>query len=126
MKHISSDSPTGNSLVSTTNLELAYNMEILDTGKMNDFSTNGNDGTIVAGATDTAGRKGQARAFNGIAGEIQFDDNASVSIISDFTFSVWVNVTDHLTTHVLFSKFTAASGVNGYGSFIDTDGKISD
>ncbi|MCJ2530806.1 MAG: LamG domain-containing protein [Candidatus Thermoplasmatota archaeon] len=89
---ISATRPTGSPFVSATDLRLAYDMETLDGGLMNDFGPDGSDGTIT-GANDVAGKFGRARNFDGIDDKFDVDDLISTLATDTVgTIAFWVNL----------------------------------
>lgn len=102
---ISSDIPSGAFSVNTTNMELAYDMETLDSGDINDFSANDYDGTLV-GTTDSLGQFGRARNFD--------DDYITVPNVdligteTNFTIALWVRFNDVASFNSIYGEFYTA------------------
>ncbi len=59
-------------------------------GTLKDDSGNGNDGTAVGSITYVPGPLGMAAVFNGKS-YVQVNDNNSLDLGKDFTFSLWLN-----------------------------------
>ena len=96
MSHtISTNSPSGNPSVATTSLEVAYDMETLDAGAMDDFSTNARNGTLVNSPTDVTGapQRGQGRDFDNDADEATSIDIVDIDLTLPYTFAFWINPT---------------------------------
>ena len=59
-----------------------------------DSSGNGNVGALVGGATRTsAGKAGQALAFNGSSGSVRIADSSSLHLTAGMTLEAWVKPT---------------------------------
>jgi len=75
--------------VSRVNLLLAYDMEALTGGLMEDLSGHGDHGTIT-GATESIGRFGRGRNFNGTSDQIVVP-NESHFEFDNMTVGIWAN-----------------------------------
>ena len=70
---------------------------------LQDFSGNGNSGTLSGGATWTAGYSGTAAAFDGATGKISLPSTLDISALP-FTLETWVRPANYASWHVIFSK----------------------
>ncbi len=63
-----------------------------------DGSGNGNDGTLENGTEWTGGKFGDAVQFDGTNGYVNLGNADSFSITGDFTFSMWVKISEYPTS----------------------------
>src|SRR5688572_22936460 len=84
-------STTGRWAVSAQSPELvaAYAFDEGAGTTLQDFSGNGNSGTLSGGATWTAGYSGTAAAFDGATGKISLPSTLDISALP-FTLETWV------------------------------------
>ena len=81
----------------------------------------GNDGSLINGATFTTGMVGQAFSFDGVDDYVEVPDNPSLNITEKITIDAWINVSDIITPHVILSKYFG----DGYYLRIDPGGIVS-
>jgi hypothetical protein len=77
-------------------------------GNANDESGNGNDG-VVNGATlteDRFGNAGKAYAFDGETDFIEIQDNNSLDLTNQYSFSAWVEIPDYSLNNSAYSQRT--------------------
>ncbi|PYQ11137.1 MAG: hypothetical protein DMF80_22470, partial [Acidobacteria bacterium] len=77
-----------------------------------DSSGNNNAGTLLSGATWTAGTSGQAVALDGVAGYVRIAHNAALDAFP-LTAAVWFKTSTTSGVRGLVSKYVPAS-YNGY------------
>ncbi|PYQ11177.1 MAG: hypothetical protein DMF80_22465, partial [Acidobacteria bacterium] len=82
-----------------------------------DSSGSGNAGTLMSGATWTAGASGQAVALDGVAGYVRIAHNAALDAFP-LTAAVWFKTTTNSGFRGLVNKYVAAS-LNGYQMFFN-------
>lgn len=78
-----------------------------------DYSSNGNDGTVVSGATWTPSPLGMATSFNGSSGYVSIPDAPAFHFgAGEVSVILWVNTnTPSTTTYVWFATSTTINGV---------------
>lgn len=118
--------PSGTPEVSSSGLVLSYDMATLSAGKMKDFSGVGNVGTIT-GTQVVAGKYGNARFFNGVAGAdfIRTASNAGLNP-AHLTVAFWENATSSAANHIALDKSDNSSvGGTSYSFLIQSGtGKV--
>lgn len=72
-------------------LVAAYGFDDSGSTTAGDSSGNGNAGTIVGGATRSAGRFGSALVLDGVNDRVRIADAGSVNLASGMTLEAWVN-----------------------------------
>jgi hypothetical protein len=80
--------------------ETVVGMWSFDEGKDDvtaDSSANKNDGTLVNGPEWTEGQFGEAIQFDGADDYVDVGNADNLSITGDFTFSLWVNISEYPT-----------------------------
>lgn len=109
---ISSLCAMGSPSVSTGSLLLSYDMETLASGKMKDFSGNGNDGTIT-GTSFVTGKYGQGTQFVALNGNNVDAGTGSRSSATSFSISFWAkwDGTNGANYMDLFQRRSGASTV---------------
>ena len=84
----------------------------------------GNNGTLLNGATFAPGTAGQSFSFNGGGAHVRIPDNSSLDITNAITIEAWIYPTDVSNYHEIVSKWDTVVGVNqrSYTSGILPDG----
>lgn len=78
-----------------------------------DLSGNGNDGVLVNGPTYSP-EQGGCIVFNNTNNYVNIPQNSTINLISTFTASVWVKITNLTDSHEIISK---GNGLSGNGDF---------
>lgn len=98
-------------------------------GNANDYSGNGNNGTVY-GATLTADRNGNLNSaynFNGTNNYIKTNDSNSLSLNGDFSISVWFyDIQDTQLYHTILGKRLAGNWSYNLATSINTNGVQSE
>lgn len=85
-------------------------------GNTTDSSGNGNNGSLVNGATYAPGIVGQAYSFNG-SSYVQVPDSASLDVTTEFSMDAWIYPTalhNGVAQGGVISKIGGGGGNNGY------------
>jgi len=94
-------------------------------GNANDI-VDGNPGTLVNGATFTAGKVGQAFSFDGVNDFVTIGDPANLQLTGDFTITAWVNPNSVGRVHHIFLRRAPACGQIGYGFGLNPPNNVLD
>jgi len=93
-------------------------------GNANDSSGNGNDGTLMGGATYGTGMFGQAVSLDGSDDYVSVPDSTSLDITSAITVEGWIKLASFSQPSTVAAKWKDISGANlrGYLLTVATDG----
>ena len=100
-------------------------------GNANDESGNGNHG-VVNGATlstDRYGVSNKSYSFNGVDNFIEVPDNSVLHLVTQYSFSVWINVNAYISNVDIVSTIFAKERYlysSGYGLSISNSGIIGE
>ena len=89
-----------------------------DAGNANDSSGNGNNGSLVGGATFAPGQGGgQALSLNGTSAYVSIPDASSISLTGDISFALWVNPQNVSSYRTVLCKQAQSTHVSPYCNY---------
>jgi Concanavalin A-like lectin/glucanases superfamily/Chitobiase/beta-hexosaminidase C-terminal domain/Viral BACON domain len=89
-----------------------------------DRSGNQLNGTLVGGITPTAGVMNQALSFDGVSGNIQFQNDTLTDLTSDMTLAAWIKTSNNSRSEAIISRYAAGGSETGYLFRTDSSGHL--
>jgi hypothetical protein len=85
----------------------------------------GNNGTLVNGATFTAGKVGQGLSFDGVDDFVRIEDNSNLRLgTGEITIDAWIKAPSGNTFRAIAAKLGLSFPFPGYGLRIADDNKV--
>jgi Concanavalin A-like lectin/glucanases superfamily/Chitobiase/beta-hexosaminidase C-terminal domain/Viral BACON domain len=89
-----------------------------------DRSGNNLNGTLVGGASPTAGVMNQALSFDGVSGSVQFQEDTLTDLTSNMTVAAWVKTSNNSRVEAIISRYAAGGSETGYLFRTDPSGHL--